>query len=132
MIPLESSVFVESQEIICVIWLPNPHHPIYGESKVFKTRPRFATGSYVTSLYCMQSILDPLTRVCLVVSVLYEIYRPDNKPFTLMLPVNASVHDVMSAIVKPVGDHVLVKMNSSGGWTCQEFTACFSIYFLSY
>uniref|UniRef100_A0A3P8WG02 Rap guanine nucleotide exchange factor 3 n=1 Tax=Cynoglossus semilaevis TaxID=244447 RepID=A0A3P8WG02_CYNSE len=47
-------------------------------------------------------------------SVLYEIYRPDNKPFTLMLPVNASVHDVMSAIVKPVGDHVLVKMNSSG------------------
>uniref|UniRef100_A0A3P8WJ03 Rap guanine nucleotide exchange factor 3 n=1 Tax=Cynoglossus semilaevis TaxID=244447 RepID=A0A3P8WJ03_CYNSE len=46
--------------------------------------------------------------------VLYEIYRPDNKPFTLMLPVNASVHDVMSAIVKPVGDHVLVKMNSSG------------------
>lgn len=48
-------------------------------------------------------------------AVLYEIYRPDNKPLTLMLPVNTSVQDVMSAIVKPGGDHVLVKMNSTGG-----------------
>nr|XP_033484281.1 rap guanine nucleotide exchange factor 3 isoform X1 [Epinephelus lanceolatus] len=46
--------------------------------------------------------------------VLYEIYRPDNKPLTLMLPVNTSVQDVMSAIVKPGGDHILVKMNSAG------------------
>uniref|UniRef100_A0A3B4TDA2 Rap guanine nucleotide exchange factor 3 n=1 Tax=Seriola dumerili TaxID=41447 RepID=A0A3B4TDA2_SERDU len=46
--------------------------------------------------------------------VLYEIYRPDSKPLTLMLPVNASVQDVMSAIVKPGGDHILVKMNSTG------------------
>uniref|UniRef100_A0AAQ4NRD4 Rap guanine nucleotide exchange factor (GEF) 3 n=1 Tax=Gasterosteus aculeatus aculeatus TaxID=481459 RepID=A0AAQ4NRD4_GASAC len=49
--------------------------------------------------------------------VLYEIYRPDNKPLTLMLPVNTSVKDVMSAIVKPGGDHILVKMNSMGGVT---------------
>uniref|UniRef100_A0A1A8HJM8 Rap guanine nucleotide exchange factor (GEF) 3 n=1 Tax=Nothobranchius korthausae TaxID=1143690 RepID=A0A1A8HJM8_9TELE len=46
--------------------------------------------------------------------VLYEVYRPDNKPLSLMLPVNSSVQDVMSALVKPVGDHVLVKMNSAG------------------
>ncbi|XP_063742959.1 rap guanine nucleotide exchange factor 3 isoform X2 [Eleginops maclovinus] len=46
--------------------------------------------------------------------VLYEIYRPDYRPLTLMLPVNASVQEVMSATVKPGGDHVLVKMNSSG------------------
>ncbi|XP_076597026.1 rap guanine nucleotide exchange factor 3 isoform X2 [Chaetodon auriga] len=46
--------------------------------------------------------------------VLYEIYRPDNKPLTLMLPVNSSVQDVMSAIVKPGRDHILVKMNSTG------------------
>nr|XP_043894203.1 rap guanine nucleotide exchange factor 3 isoform X3 [Solea senegalensis] len=46
--------------------------------------------------------------------VLYEIYRPDNKPLTVMLPVNTSVQDVMSAIVKPSGDHILVKMNSTG------------------
>ncbi|KAM7411336.1 hypothetical protein PAMA_021364 [Pampus argenteus] len=46
--------------------------------------------------------------------VLYEIYRPDNKHLTLMLPVNTSVQDVMSSIVKPGGDHVLVKMNSAG------------------
>uniref|UniRef100_A0A8D0DEU1 Rap guanine nucleotide exchange factor 3 n=1 Tax=Sander lucioperca TaxID=283035 RepID=A0A8D0DEU1_SANLU len=46
--------------------------------------------------------------------VLYEIYRPDNKPLTLMLPVNTSVQDVLSAIVKPGTDHILVKMNSTG------------------
>ncbi|XP_041654878.1 rap guanine nucleotide exchange factor 3 isoform X2 [Cheilinus undulatus] len=46
--------------------------------------------------------------------VLYEIFRPDSKPLTLMLPVNASVQEVMSAVVKPGGDHVLVKMNSTG------------------
>ncbi|XP_034446096.1 rap guanine nucleotide exchange factor 3 isoform X2 [Hippoglossus hippoglossus] len=46
--------------------------------------------------------------------VLYEICSPDNKAVTLMLPVNTSVQDVMSAVVKPGGDHVLVKMNSSG------------------
>ncbi|XP_035499727.2 rap guanine nucleotide exchange factor 3 isoform X4 [Scophthalmus maximus] len=46
--------------------------------------------------------------------VLYEICGPDNKPLTLMLPVNSSVQDAMSAIVKPGGDHVLVKMNSTG------------------
>lgn len=47
--------------------------------------------------------------------VLYDIYRMDNKPLTLMLPVNTSVQDVMSAVVKPGGDHILVKMNSMGG-----------------
>ncbi|XP_078144263.1 rap guanine nucleotide exchange factor 3 isoform X1 [Centroberyx gerrardi] len=46
--------------------------------------------------------------------VLYEIYRPDSKPLNLMLPVNTSVQDVMSAMVNPGGDHVLVKMNSMG------------------
>ncbi|KAA8591313.1 hypothetical protein FQN60_002256 [Etheostoma spectabile] len=46
--------------------------------------------------------------------VLYEIYRPDNKPLTLMLPVNTSVQEVLSAIVKPGTDHILVKMNSMG------------------
>ncbi|XP_017274678.1 rap guanine nucleotide exchange factor 3 isoform X1 [Kryptolebias marmoratus] len=46
--------------------------------------------------------------------VLYEIYKSDNKALSLMLPVNSSVQEVMSAIVKPGGDHVLVKMNSSG------------------
>lgn len=56
-----------------------------------------------------------LSRLC---AVLYEIYRPDNKPLSLMLPVNASVQDVMSAIVKPGGDHILIKMNSTGGGTC--------------
>uniref|UniRef100_A0A3Q0S9L3 Rap guanine nucleotide exchange factor 3 n=1 Tax=Amphilophus citrinellus TaxID=61819 RepID=A0A3Q0S9L3_AMPCI len=54
-------------------------------------------------------------RTKVYVLLLYEIYRPDNKPLTLMLPVNTSVQDVMSAIGKAGGDHVLVKMNSTGG-----------------
>ncbi|XP_037539736.1 rap guanine nucleotide exchange factor 3 [Nematolebias whitei] len=46
--------------------------------------------------------------------VLYEIYKSDYKPLSLMLPVDSPVQEVMSAVVKPGGDHVLVKMNSSG------------------
>ncbi|KAM6982615.1 rap guanine nucleotide exchange factor 3 [Tautogolabrus adspersus] len=45
---------------------------------------------------------------------LYEIFRPDKKLLTLMLPVNSSVQEVMSAVMKPGGDHILVKMNSTG------------------
>uniref|UniRef100_A0A3B4A803 Uncharacterized protein n=1 Tax=Periophthalmus magnuspinnatus TaxID=409849 RepID=A0A3B4A803_9GOBI len=45
---------------------------------------------------------------------LYEIYQPDHKPLTVMLPVNSSVQEVMSAVLKPESDHVLVKMNSAG------------------
>ncbi|CAL9703242.1 unnamed protein product [Knipowitschia caucasica] len=45
--------------------------------------------------------------------VLYEIYQPDHKALTVMLPVNKSVQDVMSAMLKTNSDHVLVKMNSA-------------------
>lgn len=62
-------------------------------------------------------------------SVLYEICRPDNKPLTLMLPVNTSVQDVMSAVVKPGGDHILVKMNSTGGGSAD---VCVQIFFISF
>lgn len=48
-------------------------------------------------------------------AVLYEICRADSKALTVMLPVNTTVQDVISAVVKPGGDHVLVKMNSAGG-----------------
>ncbi|XP_057686363.1 rap guanine nucleotide exchange factor 3 isoform X1 [Corythoichthys intestinalis] len=46
--------------------------------------------------------------------VLYEIYTPDHQALTPMLPVNTSVQEVMLSLVQPGGDHVLVKMNSSG------------------
>ncbi|XP_061645749.1 rap guanine nucleotide exchange factor 3 isoform X2 [Phyllopteryx taeniolatus] len=46
--------------------------------------------------------------------VLYEIYTPDHQALTLMLPVNTSVQEIMLSLVKPGGDHVLVKMNSAG------------------
>uniref|UniRef100_A0A3Q4GCH5 Rap guanine nucleotide exchange factor (GEF) 3 n=1 Tax=Neolamprologus brichardi TaxID=32507 RepID=A0A3Q4GCH5_NEOBR len=45
---------------------------------------------------------------------LYEIYRPDNKALTPMLPVNTSVQEIMSALGKAGEDHVLIKMNSTG------------------
>lgn len=48
-------------------------------------------------------------------AVLYEICRPDGKALTVMLPVNTTVQDVISAVVKSGGDQVLVKMNSAGG-----------------
>lgn len=68
---------------------------------------RVAEPSIVNLAY-----LDILCSFC---TVLYEIYRPDSKPLALMLPVNISVQDVLSAIVKPAGDHILVKINSTGG-----------------
>ncbi|KAK0137028.1 Rap guanine nucleotide exchange factor 3 [Merluccius polli] len=46
--------------------------------------------------------------------VLYEIFRPDNNCITLLLPVNTSVQEVLSAVVTPGSDYVLVKMNSMG------------------
>ncbi|XP_077368878.1 rap guanine nucleotide exchange factor 3 isoform X1 [Festucalex cinctus] len=46
--------------------------------------------------------------------VLYEIYTADHQALTLTLPVNTSVQEVMLLLVKPGGDHVLVKMNSAG------------------
>uniref|UniRef100_A0A665VXL1 Rap guanine nucleotide exchange factor 3-like n=1 Tax=Echeneis naucrates TaxID=173247 RepID=A0A665VXL1_ECHNA len=59
-------------------------------------------------------------------AVLYEIYRPDSKPLTLMLPVNTSVQDVMSAIVTPGGDHILVRMNSTGAQLKLDATAVYT------
>ena len=47
--------------------------------------------------------------------MLYEIFRPDNNCITLLLPVNTSVQEVLSAVVAPGSDYVLVKMNSMGG-----------------
>ncbi|KAJ8409203.1 hypothetical protein AAFF_G00242240 [Aldrovandia affinis] len=46
--------------------------------------------------------------------VLYELFRPNHSSINLMLPVNTSVQDLMSSLVSPGGDHVLVKMNSAG------------------
>uniref|UniRef100_A0A8C7RKI4 Rap guanine nucleotide exchange factor (GEF) 3 n=1 Tax=Oncorhynchus mykiss TaxID=8022 RepID=A0A8C7RKI4_ONCMY len=46
-----------------------------------------------------------------------QIFRPDHTSVTLMLPVNTSVQEVMSSLVNPGGDHVLVKMNSKGDRT---------------
>uniref|UniRef100_A0A8C6TDP3 Rap guanine nucleotide exchange factor (GEF) 3 n=1 Tax=Neogobius melanostomus TaxID=47308 RepID=A0A8C6TDP3_9GOBI len=58
--------------------------------------------------------------------VLYEIYEPDHKPLTVMLPVNSSVQDVMSAILKSESDHALVKMNSVGAQLKLDSSAVFT------
>uniref|UniRef100_A0A8C3AQ38 Rap guanine nucleotide exchange factor 3 n=1 Tax=Cyclopterus lumpus TaxID=8103 RepID=A0A8C3AQ38_CYCLU len=67
-----------------------------------------------------------LAIVLSLAAVLYEIYRPDNKPITLMLAVNTSVKDVLSAIVKSGGDHILVKMNSTGAQLKLDATAVYT------
>ncbi|ROL43172.1 Rap guanine nucleotide exchange factor 3 [Anabarilius grahami] len=46
--------------------------------------------------------------------VLYEIFKPDHKAVTVMLPVDASVNDILTTLVDPERHYVLVKMNSSG------------------
>uniref|UniRef100_A0A8D0AK75 Rap guanine nucleotide exchange factor 3 n=1 Tax=Sander lucioperca TaxID=283035 RepID=A0A8D0AK75_SANLU len=79
-----------------------------------RRRTKVNTHRYSTSSVIKSAYLDMFWRLCLFGAVLYEIYRPDNKPLTLMLPVNTSVQDVLSAIVKPGTDHILVKMNSTG------------------
>uniref|UniRef100_A0A4W4E036 Rap guanine nucleotide exchange factor (GEF) 3 n=1 Tax=Electrophorus electricus TaxID=8005 RepID=A0A4W4E036_ELEEL len=59
----------------------------------------------------------------LTFAVMYEIYRPDHKAVSLVLPVDSSVQDIMSVLVNPGGDHVMVKMNSSGGKLKLDATA---------
>uniref|UniRef100_A0A8C1AWG5 Rap guanine nucleotide exchange factor (GEF) 3 n=1 Tax=Cyprinus carpio carpio TaxID=630221 RepID=A0A8C1AWG5_CYPCA len=46
--------------------------------------------------------------------VLYEIFKLDHKAVTVMLPVDASVRDILTTLVDPERDYVLVKMNSKG------------------
>uniref|UniRef100_A0A9J8DML4 Rap guanine nucleotide exchange factor (GEF) 3 n=1 Tax=Cyprinus carpio carpio TaxID=630221 RepID=A0A9J8DML4_CYPCA len=47
-------------------------------------------------------------------AVLYEIFKADHKAVNVMLPVDASVSDILTTLVDPERDYVLVKMNSSG------------------
>lgn len=53
-----------------------------------------------------------------MLTVLYEIFKPDHNALTLMLPVNCSVQDIIDVLVDPGEDYVVVKMNSSGGMKC--------------
>ncbi|XP_051961271.1 rap guanine nucleotide exchange factor 3-like isoform X2 [Xyrauchen texanus] len=46
--------------------------------------------------------------------VLYEIFKPDHTAVTVMLPVDASVKDILSTLVDPEKNYVLIKINSSG------------------
>lgn len=48
----------------------------------------------------------------------YEVYRADHSCLVTVLPVNASVRDILRALgpqLGPEGDHILVKVNSAGG-----------------
>uniref|UniRef100_A0AAY4CIC7 Rap guanine nucleotide exchange factor (GEF) 3 n=1 Tax=Denticeps clupeoides TaxID=299321 RepID=A0AAY4CIC7_9TELE len=86
--------------------------------------------SEVTECYCHDNpgpvLTNDIIRQCVSIdrpfisvpplsAVLYEIFRPDHTFVSLLLPVNLSVEDVISAMVNPGGGHILVKMNSSGG-----------------
>lgn len=48
----------------------------------------------------------------------YEIYRPDHSCLVTVLPINASVRDVLRSLAPQLGrdrEHLLVKVNSAGG-----------------
>lgn len=48
----------------------------------------------------------------------YEIYRPDHSCLVTVLPINASVRDVLRSLAPRLGrdrEHLLVKVNSAGG-----------------
>ncbi|KFO72688.1 Rap guanine nucleotide exchange factor 4, partial [Cuculus canorus] len=47
----------------------------------------------------------------------YEIYRPDHSCLTTVLPINASVRDILRSLTTRLGrdgEHILVKVNSAG------------------
>lgn len=51
-------------------------------------------------------------------TVPYEIYRPDHSCLITVLPVNASVRDVLRSLAPRLArdrEHILVKVNSAGG-----------------
>ncbi|KAG8452623.1 hypothetical protein GDO86_004417 [Hymenochirus boettgeri] len=61
----------------------------------------------------------------------YDIYQPDHSCITITLPVNASVHEVISALTSKHGynqDQILVKVNSAGERVClkHEDTSVFT------
>uniref|UniRef100_A0A671S310 Rap guanine nucleotide exchange factor 3-like n=1 Tax=Sinocyclocheilus anshuiensis TaxID=1608454 RepID=A0A671S310_9TELE len=68
---------------------------------------------FVTSLYAEELKALSETSNC-PFAVLYEIFKPDHKAVTVILPVDASVKDILTTLVDPERDYVLVKMNSSG------------------
>uniref|UniRef100_A0A4W5LTX3 Rap guanine nucleotide exchange factor 3 n=1 Tax=Hucho hucho TaxID=62062 RepID=A0A4W5LTX3_9TELE len=76
-------------------------------------RRRTRVHLQIVSILCFNAKMSSPMSLCFL--VLYEIFRPDHSSVTLMLPVNTSVQEVMSSLVNPGGDHVLVKMNSMGG-----------------
>lgn len=48
----------------------------------------------------------------------YDVYRADHSCLTVVLPVNASVRDVLQSLAHREGGHgerMLVKVNSAGG-----------------
>uniref|UniRef100_A0A672MK09 Rap guanine nucleotide exchange factor 3 n=1 Tax=Sinocyclocheilus grahami TaxID=75366 RepID=A0A672MK09_SINGR len=48
-------------------------------------------------------------------AVLYEIFKPDHKAVTVMLPVDASVKDILTTLVDPESDYVLTPVKEQLG-----------------
>uniref|UniRef100_A0A8C5FUU3 Rap guanine nucleotide exchange factor (GEF) 3 n=1 Tax=Gadus morhua TaxID=8049 RepID=A0A8C5FUU3_GADMO len=93
--------------------------PLPGQTHPMGQWPESENGNHsLRAIYgelsCLPLLIMSRVSVVFFTLVLYEISRPDNIPITLMLPVNTSVQEVLSAVVKPGADYVLVKMNSMG------------------
>uniref|UniRef100_A0A8C7RLZ0 Rap guanine nucleotide exchange factor (GEF) 3 n=1 Tax=Oncorhynchus mykiss TaxID=8022 RepID=A0A8C7RLZ0_ONCMY len=117
---LTHRVFMPSSQLCPCTYLAEPSEGSELEKAAYalNTKQKIVKliGQWV-ALFSQMLKDDPIAVDFLEVSefVLYEIFRPDHTSVTLMLPVNTSVQEVMSSLVNPGGDHVLVKMNSKGG-----------------
>uniref|UniRef100_A0A8C8F4K1 Rap guanine nucleotide exchange factor (GEF) 3 n=1 Tax=Oncorhynchus tshawytscha TaxID=74940 RepID=A0A8C8F4K1_ONCTS len=106
---------------IAVDFLETLGEEVAGDSRLSsmlreQLRDRRRTRMTITCFDCTGPLMLNFLSCVSVFSllVLYEIFRPDHTSITLMLPVNTSVQEMMSSLVNPGGDHVLVKMNSMG------------------
>lgn len=97
------------------MWLGSPEETILDSTCALRaqdkgTAPAAGTGHPREGT--LRSLLSP--------AVPYEIFRADHSCLVSVLPVNASVRDVLRALAPRLGrdrerEHVLVKVNSAGG-----------------
>uniref|UniRef100_A0A663N6B7 Rap guanine nucleotide exchange factor 3 n=1 Tax=Athene cunicularia TaxID=194338 RepID=A0A663N6B7_ATHCN len=86
-----------------------------GDGSVSPQPKAQSSGNWLTSQE--EAILSSSCALRAQDKVPYEIYRPDHSCLITVLPVNASVRDVLRSLAPRLGrdgEHVLVKVNSAG------------------
>lgn len=104
------------------MWPGSPEEAILDSACALRAQDKGtapAVGTVPPGVGTLRPLLSP--------PVPYEIFRADHSCLVSVLPVNASVRDVLRALAPRLGqdrEHVLVKVNSAGGegappgWPC--------------